>query len=262
MIRIRTSNQPFVPLALLALCAIAVLPASLRSQTQRRAPFAVGTESLRWLMKNANLEAVPDRALILRDPQHSILIVLGDLNWLDSDATGEIATFVERGGALLAASDRESGQALLNLAGVKIKGLTIEQQGDRNACHRHQPDRPFVAPDRPTFPDGSANPFSGLKVATNIPSSLVPQPKLLDGIVSLASFPKGVVEVSGQTGGSLKKMPAGLPFAVGGQYGAGRVLILADHSLFINEMLVDKECDNFPLTQHCLEWLEEWHDGD
>jgi hypothetical protein len=44
-------------------------------------------------------------------------------------------------------------------------------------------------------------------------------------------------------------------FAVGGTVGKGRVLVLADHSLFINRMILPRDNGNLEFTANCLHWL-------
>jgi hypothetical protein len=51
--------------------------------------------------------------------------------------------------------------------------------------------------------------------------------------------------------------PRGLAFAVAGQVGPGRVLIMADHSVFINAMLWPKDNQNLDFAINCVDWLTE-----
>src|SRR5262249_3080122 len=44
-------------------------------------------------------------------------------------------------------------------------------------------------------------------------------------------------------------------FAVGGTWDAGRVLFLADHSIFINNMMLQADTGNVGFTYNCLDWL-------
>ena len=50
-----------------------------------------------------------------------------------------------------------------------------------------------------------------------------------------------------------------LLFAAGGQVGNsnGRILVLADHSVFINDMMLQTDNDNFDLACNALQWLTE-----
>jgi hypothetical protein len=49
--------------------------------------------------------------------------------------------------------------------------------------------------------------------------------------------------------------PADYPFAVGGPWGKGCVLFLADHSVFINNMMLQSDTGNVGFTVNCLDWL-------
>jgi hypothetical protein len=44
-------------------------------------------------------------------------------------------------------------------------------------------------------------------------------------------------------------------FAVGGTVGKGRVLVLADHSIFINRMILPRDNTNLEFAANCLHWL-------
>src|SRR5262249_98829 len=44
-------------------------------------------------------------------------------------------------------------------------------------------------------------------------------------------------------------------FAVGGSVGKGQFLLLADHSVFINEMMLQEDNGNFDLALRTLDWL-------
>jgi hypothetical protein len=48
-------------------------------------------------------------------------------------------------------------------------------------------------------------------------------------------------------------------FAAGGDWGekGGRILILADHSVFINDMMTPDDNDNLEFASNCLEWLTD-----
>jgi len=47
------------------------------------------------------------------------------------------------------------------------------------------------------------------------------------------------------------------PFAAGGELDKGRVLVLADHSIFINGMMLQSDNDNFDFAVRCVNWLTD-----
>ena len=89
-------------------------------------------------------------------------------------------------------------------------------------------------------------------VASNAPSYLEQR----DGTLSpLAWLPEdirresGVLFIPGQT----------FLFAAGGKVGVngGRALVMADHSIFINEMMIQRDDANVEFSYNCLKWLSE-----
>lgn len=126
---------------------------------------------------------------------------------------------------------------------------------------------------RPDRPD--------LRVATNAPSRLLEASGLglAPGIHRLAVLPDDCRDEaehdmaprrldSGRNGGLLAKVRGFFPrreeenaprpaplFAVGGTVGQGRVLVLADHSLFINRMILPRDNGNLEFAANVLHWL-------
>jgi hypothetical protein len=99
-----------------------------------------------------------------------------------------------------------------------------------------------------------------LKVATNVPSRLNLLPRLRpEGIEGLALLPPGCYAETPLGWGNAMRMlafPDPLLFAVGGTVnGDGRVLLLADHSIFINEMMLPTDNGNVEFTYNCLAYL-------
>jgi hypothetical protein len=264
MRRTRPPGRPLAPLVAMAFGVATMLPATARAQDLSPSTFPVGTESLRYLLKRAELEAVSDPGRLADDPSHSILIVLGNLGWLETQLPGGIQSFVERGGALLAASDLRTGRALGELSGVRVDGVRrVEYLNHPGDCNQGQSDRPYVVALSAALPDGIDNPFEGLRVATNIPSYLR-QGRLPAGVAVLARFPLRVATLSGLPRSTDRSEVfnfdpgvLGLLFAVGGVRGDGRLLVLADHSVFINEMMLEDTCDNLTFTVKSLEWLKD-----
>jgi len=202
-----------------------------------------------------------------------------------------LRSFVAQGGAVLIATDMETkdeaGEELRKLAGVTVTGETlvirhqsIDKDLRQDYIYNDSEHCPLVKPlegsnargmmaslvtaGRPDlfrrYPPAD-QPLS--KVATNGPSRLVTRKRRLpDGIIyPLAKLPRECrdqklhVEQSVGFAGRRFLDENGPLFAVGGSVGKGRVLVLADHSLFINRMILPRENDNLPFTANCLHWL-------
>jgi hypothetical protein len=235
------------------------------SKDQREREFAQGTEILRWLLNRAHFTPIGkrDQESVKKDPDQAILIVLGDLNWLDRQfrapelriGAPELRDFVKRGGALLVAGDRPGAPELLkDLAGVQISEQRVKCHRNLDACYLGEPDLPIVVSTFEDLPREAANPFRGLHVVTNIPAALRTAKELPPETKTLAYFPR-YSEYDAHVPEKNKFNLNILTFAVGGEVGTGRFLILADHSVFINEMMWAKNTQNFEFTQRCLAWL-------
>jgi hypothetical protein len=162
-------------------------------------------------------------------------------------------------------------QALKNVAGVQVTGHSLRCQGDGGPESRYRglDYCPFLQPvanapvnlfDGPVGGDRAAPP---LRVATNLPSMLAttvfPFPGNLKVRV-LAELPaKCGYEVRNFEGRTTRMTyQQKLPAVVGGfvgQEAKGQVLVLADHSIFINEMMLPSDNGNVEFAYNCLEWL-------
>ena len=77
------------------------------------------------------------------------------------------------------------------------------------------------------------------------------------GIADLAYLPN----LSAVEGRGYAPPDASAPlFAVGGEIGLGKILVLADHSIFINSVMAPMETNNVEFTQILLRWLSETQD--
>jgi hypothetical protein len=243
-----------------ALALLVLLPAA-QAQDAKRA-FAEGSHVFRRILFEAECTPLKDFNDLGDDPAHTLLIVLGDTHCL-TQLTMSLPRFVQQGGALLLASDQpvqdvEVRRQLLTVAGVEILGQP-RQVGvvNKDTCYHGLDFCPYAQPVRRTNPglffDAHGQPFH---VATNVPAVLddpIQNSPPLGHVKRLAMLPAGFGHKLFRIGGLL-----GLEqnlFAVGGDVGDGRVLVLADHSAFINEMMLPSDNDNVEFTTNCVSWL-------
>jgi hypothetical protein len=192
----------------------------------------------------------------LGNASDKILIVLGDSDFFsvsDEDMKGNreqrfFREFVTSGGALLLASDRSTPILNFEDFGVAVNGILVRVPDDSPSAYRKSGDCIFVEP-----AGSKAGPFQGLekvdRVATNLPSYL----QVIDRkLQPLAYFPK---DAHAEPCEDQENYP--LLFAAGGDLGAGRVLILSDHSVFINAMLLQNDNGNYFFAENCVQWLSE-----
>ena len=173
---------------------------------------------------------------------------------MESSALGRLEETSTHGSALIASDT----QLLLNSsAGWQhgIRGPRVECL-DQDAIHLRKAFCPYVVP-IDTGKDGQLHGlFKGLsRVATNSPSHLYVSGWGGDIQSALSRFPNKCV-----TNGEI--LPVNSYFAVGGEgpdefnHRQYRLLVMADHSIFINQMLIEPQTDNLKLTDRVIEFLQ------
>jgi len=270
-----------IPATLLVLLTLA--PAG-QAQPQGRPAGPEGTEIFRRILFEMGLKPLDDRpeglvdeAGVQVEPSKTILIILGNPVH-PSLRDGAIRNLLERGGAILLASDQKVSdpkleKELIELTGCTIAGETFCYKGrwEPNPPIYHNFEQcPILVPrkgvDPNLFPIDQSRENQMLQVATNRPSCLK---KSGDGVKppfrDLASlppdcFPELIAFEERRLSPSGEKItfwvvPDGQPFAVGGSFKKGRLLLLADHSLFINMMMSLPDIDNVEFASNCLDYL-------
>lgn len=245
-------------------------------------PYEQRTDAFRRLLFELRFQPLDRFADLEEKPSESLFIVLGNPKCLSKRYLREgLRSFVEQGGAVLIATDMETqGEELRKLVGVTVTGKTLFlPQGDIPSAHVSQSSLfenseycPFVEPIEElklvgavaslAGSDGRPNLFRHqlhpnqpqLRVATNAPSYLK-ESRLwrLKGIHRLARLP-GMCRDEKSNGQGFVDVKGPL-FAVGGAVGKGRVLVLADHSIFINRMILPRDNGNLEFAANCLHWL-------
>jgi hypothetical protein len=237
--------------------AVALLLSAAPAAAQEAELLAEGTLVFRWILSEHQLRPLKQVSQLHEEPAKTVLVVLGDLGALENvERFGSLRRFVEQGGAVLIASDRPSPPALARLFGVRVTGQLVEApapgQHYEKGPEKNWPACPFAYG---LAADGAPPVFEKLtRVATNRPSYLESAGRdgPAGGLRRLGVLPDLCVT----------RPPGGLPrditqplFAVGGEMGEGRVLILADHSLFINSMMFQKDNENIEFADNCVRWL-------
>ena len=247
------------------------------------------TDAFRRLLFELGFKPLQSFGELEENPNESLFILLGNPQCLSSSPhyfSEGVRSFVAQGGAMLIATDMktddEAGENLKKLAGVTVTGQTLVVRAmpqiglDTPYCNL--PYCPFVEPVEDSTILGAVAAFIGagskpdlfrrnpdqphLKVATNAPSYLKLSGGWLPlGIHKLARLPQVCLheEIGPSVTTSSGKYPfvneEGPLFAVGGSIGKGRVLVLADHSIFINRMILPLDNRNLEFAANCLHWL-------
>jgi hypothetical protein len=254
----------------LTAAALVLAPAWAAAQPPlEREPVTVpggGTEVFRSLLNYAKIKPVTEqefRTLRLRQQFDDIILIsLG--NPQTSVRTGVnplefLETASARGSALIATDTQVTLTTSLG-ARFAVTGERVECLDDE-ARHRDRRGCPYLVPINVDGPAATTGLFRGLnRVAANSASWISVQPDGWGGDLQhrLARFPAGCVRTP-----SGRAVPEFAYFAVGGNGPDGfgnrnryRFLVMADHSVFINQMLLEPGTDNLELAYRVIEYLQ------
>jgi hypothetical protein len=246
-----------------ALAATALLLASGTLAAQdapQKPPLEIpgdGTELFRGLLDHFGIKPISKLELgRLNRFEDVILISLGNLH-LRPDNVGGLDYFPQTSniGSALIASDT---WVMLNSNARTQQGIEGSRVycADAKAGHRDEKSCPYIVP----IDDGGEGTlrrvFRGLRrVATNSPSYISVSGWGGNIKTALARFPRDC-----ETRREI--LPADALFAVGGEGpdlnndNPYRLLVMADHSIFINQMLLEPQTDNLELTYRVIEFLQ------
>jgi len=196
-----------------------------------------GIDGLRLLLQQQGLSATQTQiGSALDSPQETVAVILGDLTTA-TRIRGQLNRFWRNGGALLIASDqREKRLAASNLCGAwPLPNFQLSSRDAKEFGYRGFRDCPIVQDfDR----EGTAPLFEDIEqIVTNRPGYV----RSFSNVRVVASFPGRrprplmVINTYAETG--------------------GRMLMIADHSIFINEMLIHG--DNAKFASNVTRWLCE-----
>lgn len=220
--------------------------------------YRQGTNAFRRVLQRAGYtEPASSLVEVVEDPDNSLLVVLGDATFLNRNHEA-FSQFIQKGGSVLIATDRPGPEKWQDLLGVRV-GESRSSSNSFVYCNREgdwvyqgNVNCPFA---RPLGALGEVLLGNAPRVATNRPGYLSCDQQAM--LQPFAGFPLDgeCVTENGtplQVGGENPKHV----LAAGGQReGDGRVLVIADHSIFINDMMLRDDLDNIQFAANCLAWL-------
>jgi len=212
-------------------------------------PFENGNHAFRYVLHNLGLEA---RNHLSELDEDTILIVFGETQALD-EIPGGLEPFLNNGGAVLIATDRPSQGRWQDFFQIQFYKEFVQAPSNLESAYRSLPACPWVNPQKvDDIPI-----FRGLtEVATNKPVYFTNRSKRLK---TLATFPGDCWTEERGTPTTLRDKSAA--FAAAGAIGKGRALVLSDHSVFINEMMIQLDNNNFDFAFQCVRWLMDRGEG-
>jgi hypothetical protein len=236
--------------------------------THEQEAFAQGTHVTRRLLHELHFSPLYGKEDLDQDPAHTLLVVLGKLDELKAidrmGGGGYLDRFLERGGAVLIASDYPPdpplNQIVYRLGGVKmLEASTRVNTSNPEDAYKSFLDCPFVLPQDGREADAifGAGDRRLMHVATNQPSALWHLQQWPQIVPILARYPDSCA-----TSCDAGRVPATVPlFAVGGRWEKGKVLILADQSVLVNMMMLPRDNDNVAFALNAFTWLREGPNG-
>lgn len=230
------------------------------AQAVPESPPGRDTRAFRAVLRGAGFRPLANFDEAAADPRSHAVIVLGDPTPLDQLEAGGLATLVANGAALLVATDRPTGDELTQMTGYAVDGrllrgpIRFDQLYRQNFvdCPAVQPQTgfSFIRLPEPTF-DGLTDP----PVYANRPSFLEAAERgNFRNFPVLAQLP---VNSGYSEGGRRWYFNGPVPFAVAGRVRAGRAMLVADHSVFIDSMLLQTDNANLVLAVRVADWLAE-----
>ncbi|HEX4590266.1 MAG TPA: hypothetical protein VH120_10085 [Gemmataceae bacterium] len=252
----------------LAALVVAVIAGPAVAQSER-ARFGEGTQAFRLILGALGVSPPPEGNHLLDQPQNRILIVFGRTDVLDRFLPGDLKQFILDGGAVLIATDRRTSDELFREIGVQISGETLTTEPGGGVAYRGSlTECPLVweygrPPGSPRPPSGFL--FQGMghepTVASNLPSGI----DRARGVKPLATLFSRGHPVPREIIGRFPTHTSGESlFAVESNsrlWGKGRLLVMADHSVFINDMIMQPDNDNWRFAWNAVDWLCDAGDG-
>ncbi len=250
------------------------------ARAQEQPPLSyVGSEYFRFFLYLNSLKPLSNFTDAVNSPHDTVLVCVGDVRWINQESKGELfEKFVRAGGSVLIATDSQCvgnhAESWESRFGVKISGNLLT--ADPKDCSGMLEGRPFAKPRRrPLFDANRDSPFVMFKdlqaagpkaVATDLPSEMTVAPLRPPGmtVTQLAGYPDTARPINA----ALARDDRGNNFAVSLQVngGSGRVLVVADHSVFVNGQMkankneetkkLDPLTGNIPFTNQMIEWLK------
>ena len=249
-------------LEVLVLAALTSVPGKGFAQADASS-LARETHIFRRLFSKQGCKPLTNPDELSKDPSGTVLVILGDPTVLPTLRV-DLGDYVRSGGSLLFATDRRmvgwnanAANALsefgVRLFGINTHPVLVSPPDNPPDGYHGFNDCPMVMPANSRLPlfvgaRGGLN-----RVATNR-SGFLSVRREGSPLRPIAYFPVDATHPDMRHG---VNFPSSMEFAAAGEVGPGRVLIMADHSVFINIMLLPKDNDNLEFAGNCVRWLTE-----
>jgi hypothetical protein len=186
----------------------------------------------------SDIVSTPHLLADVKDPAHTLLVVMGVERRFDAGESDAVIAFLRAGGNVLLADEGGFGTAIARDAGFAFDSSRVLDS------HNHRGDPKLVVVNSTL--DGRT-----YRLLLNSPANLVPLPDRTGAPVVLASsspadvYPDGSYRDVNANGEIDKGDPSGpFPLIVSTAVGAGRLILVADTGLFMNQQVDLAEFEN------------------
>ena len=250
---------------LLVMLVPAVAPA------QAVSPFDRGSQAFRAVLNRGGLKPLDLVQEALADPSKSMIVLFGKTSVYDRQfADDGLKRFIRRGGAVLFASDQFGRGEMWTQLEIGINGsIIVAPEQDKSSLYRGEyVDCPLLQqPKRLRF-RSKLDLLGSLRVATNRPSFLNRMPMSDEESFGPDLGPPRLNQarvIAESPAGSLVPNAFQQFIAPEGRYllaiadtlGKGRYAVCADHSLFLNLMMLQTDNDNIAFAMKLTRWLSD-----
>jgi hypothetical protein len=217
--------------------------------------FADDNHAIRYILKYL-VKVEPHRSFEELDPNGSVLMILGNTAILDSpDVSARFRNFVQQGGSVFIATEHDTAKAVQRALGIRVVGGEpwVRTQ-DAEDAYRGRLDCPLIREFNTSY-----SIFQGVgKIATNQAGRVEATKE--SGAISVAPFPASCRREGDKAIPSFA-MLAERPLLRSGEGPSQRIIVLSDHSVFINGMILQKDNNNITFAMNCIRWVCEPEDG-
>jgi hypothetical protein len=246
-----SSSLLLVPLLLTG--GLAPAAAQVPDQPALKPEMRLGSHLLRALLHQMNITSLGNFADI-GDPRDVLLISIGDPATVQQ-VPGGLFDFVQRGGGLLVATDhsfRDPVKGRERLIGAHVVDTPIVCLDPApSAVYDDKPELPILLLDelKPVY-------FSG-KVATSLPARLDVgrYPEAVFAFLPARCVTKADFERRGNWAQEI--VDGQRAFGTAMTHGNGRVVLLADAHIFINDLMARDDLDNYDFAGAVLQYLAD-----
>lgn len=226
--------------------------APLRAQERPLRPFLQDYHAFRFILHSQGLGPVNDLNQLHDDPQKTLLIAFGDTRLLD---TVGLPNYLSNGGALLLATDQATPEVIGDQFGVRVTGAQVRTK-DPAAAYRGLEECPLVKiVERSLPPFAHVDPSDPAKcLATNRPSTFRHAAAPRGG---MAPFPGEPMAWYSDMKDDEWNAFAMVAWRRSRDHPPEQqpIVLLPDHSLFINAMMLQADNGNFLFAEAAVRWL-------